>query len=320
MPTTREYIAELTKQKKQLAANLTAKGVTASETETFNTLVPKVSQISDIKDEEVVLENFTNINDTLKTKIELSYPNDEAAVGKTIDVQLASGTITDWSTVNVYSFSKNFLNVEENASWKLRTINTYIPAGEYVISFDTVAQEGEGITEVPVVRFNTNKLSRYLRKGQTLTVCLTQPETIVYLYSNGYSASASQNVTATVTKLMLRPNTEDSDYVVWKGSTNAVATNATVTGIPAAYPKTYVFTNNTAAIFDRVTGGTYKEITPSEGKNAITKVYQPSVTSDIDSNIIAENIKKDVNILGVTGEYICNYTYDETTKELVLIL
>lgn len=64
----------------------------------------------------------------------------------------------------------------------------------------------------------------------------------------------------------------------------------------------------------------YKDITPSEGKNAITKVRQPGVTYEIDSNITSENIKKDVSILGVTGDYICNYTYDEITKELVLIL
>lgn len=64
----------------------------------------------------------------------------------------------------------------------------------------------------------------------------------------------------------------------------------------------------------------YKDITPSVGKNAITKIRQPGVTSSIDSNIVPENIKKDVIILGTTGDYICNYSYDDTTKELVLIL
>lgn len=64
----------------------------------------------------------------------------------------------------------------------------------------------------------------------------------------------------------------------------------------------------------------YKDITPSVGKNAITKIRQPGVTSSIDSNIVPENIKKDVSILGTTGDYICNYSYDDTTKELVLLL
>ena len=43
--------------------------------------------------------------------------------------------------------------------------------------------------------------------------------------------------------------------------------------------------------------------TPSKGKNAITKVTVNAVTSAIDNNIVAENIKKDVTILGVTGTH-----------------
>jgi hypothetical protein len=44
-----------------------------------------------------------------------------------------------------------------------------------------------------------------------------------------------------------------------------------------------------------------QEITPSDGKNAITKVTVGAVTSTIDDNITPENIKKDTVILGVTG-------------------
>ena len=42
-------------------------------------------------------------------------------------------------------------------------------------------------------------------------------------------------------------------------------------------------------------------ITPSDGKNAITSAIVNAVTKDIDSNIKAENIKKDTEILGVIG-------------------
>ena len=45
-------------------------------------------------------------------------------------------------------------------------------------------------------------------------------------------------------------------------------------------------------------------ITPSQGKNAITKATVAAVTSSIDSNIVAGNIKKDVSILGVTGSVV----------------
>ena len=44
-------------------------------------------------------------------------------------------------------------------------------------------------------------------------------------------------------------------------------------------------------------------ITPSSGKNAITQATVQAVTSSIDNNIVAGNIKKDVQILGVMGTY-----------------
>ena len=44
-------------------------------------------------------------------------------------------------------------------------------------------------------------------------------------------------------------------------------------------------------------------ITPSADKNGITEVIVDAVTSNIDSDIKSKNIKKGVDILGITGEY-----------------
>lgn len=46
-----------------------------------------------------------------------------------------------------------------------------------------------------------------------------------------------------------------------------------------------------------------QEIVADEGNDGLSKVTIEAVTSTIDSNIVAENIKKDVSILGVTGVY-----------------
>ena len=46
MPTTEQYLNELLNQQSALATNLTTKGVPATSSETFNSLVPKVLQIS----------------------------------------------------------------------------------------------------------------------------------------------------------------------------------------------------------------------------------------------------------------------------------
>lgn len=54
-----------------------------------------------------------------------------------------------------------------------------------------------------------------------------------------------------------------------------------------------------------VTPTTSKQVkTPGTGKNAITKCTVAAVTSAIDSNITAGNIKDGVTILGVTGTYV----------------
>lgn len=46
-----------------------------------------------------------------------------------------------------------------------------------------------------------------------------------------------------------------------------------------------------------------QEITPDAGYTGLDKVTVAAVTSSIDANIVAGNIKKDVTILGVTGTY-----------------
>lgn len=48
---------------------------------------------------------------------------------------------------------------------------------------------------------------------------------------------------------------------------------------------------------------TNQEILPEEGIDGFSKIDVEAVTSNIDNNIIPENIKKDTIILGVTGTY-----------------
>ena len=49
---------------------------------------------------------------------------------------------------------------------------------------------------------------------------------------------------------------------------------------------------------------TVQNILPDEGYNALTQVVVEAVTNLIDKNIIPENIKKDISILGVSGTII----------------
>lgn len=94
MPTTAQYLNELITQKKALANNITAKGVAASESEKFNTLVPKVAQIEELKGEEKVLDNITQYNNTPQSIVSIDYPENAS---KKIDLQLSSKNLFDKS-------------------------------------------------------------------------------------------------------------------------------------------------------------------------------------------------------------------------------
>ena len=94
MPTTAQYLNELIAQKKALANGITAKGVAASESEKFNTLVPKVAQIEELKGEEKVLDNITQYNNTPQSIVSINYPEN---VSKKIDLQLSSKNLFDKS-------------------------------------------------------------------------------------------------------------------------------------------------------------------------------------------------------------------------------
>lgn len=45
-------------------------------------------------------------------------------------------------------------------------------------------------------------------------------------------------------------------------------------------------------------------VTPSQGHNAITEITVEAVDNTIDPNLIADNIKAGVTILGITGTYM----------------
>lgn len=246
--------------------------------------------------------------------------------------------ISDLSTVNVTRCGKTLFDVSKSVGFQSyysgvtstisgTTITTSstanrscqlllgeFPAGTYTISFSNtdfallMLQYGEALGQLSRLD-NVNFVST---KSHTFT--LTQPRKL------WLESTIATNTTKTITDIQLELGSAATSYEPYQGQTYTPTATGEVTGITNLYPTTTLLTNNAGVVFEQVTGGTYKEILPSTDKNGITKVYQPSVDNTIDGNIKPENIKKDVSMLGVTGDYICNYTYNETTKELVLIL
>lgn len=202
------------------------------------------------------------------------------------------------------------------------------PNTQYTVSFDvkTILRSGQTTSGADnvfcffyddgtrSVIYNIYTKTDWAHKELTSTVGKTV--VAVGLYSVEYRSYSYVDADS----FQLEEGSTTTTYEPYQGQTYTSTTTGEVTGITNLYPATTLLTDNAGVVFEQVTGGIYKEILPSTDKNGITKVYQPSVDSTIDSNITSDNIKQGVNILGVTGDYICNYTYDETMKELVLIL
>lgn len=157
-------------------------------------------------------------------------------VEHTLSVKLTGETVSDFSGVKVTKYGKNLLDIPESLAWSgIYTLNTYIPTGTYNL---TRAGETHGGTDTPVMRI-ANK-SYNLTRDWTIT--LTAPQTVIYIYSNGYNASASQGVSATVDKLML--SVDGGDYEEYKAPTEYTPdADGTVEGIKSVYPTTTLMTD-----------------------------------------------------------------------------
>ncbi len=177
MPTTAQYLNELITQKKALANNITAKGVAASESEKFNTLVPKVAQIEELKGEEKVLDNITQYNNTPQSIVSINYPEN---VSKKIDLQLSSKNLTTpqqvYKGATDYSEeifeNKNCVRFSNSTTIKNSPV-AFKPNTQYTVSFD---------------------VKTVLRSGQTTAIA---DDVFRFFYSDGTSSGAANIYTDT---------------------------------------------------------------------------------------------------------------------------
>lgn len=445
------YLQDAKNQQKRLAEIITAKGITATATEKYKDLVDKAAQIENLKGEERILENFTNVLSEHKSVVQLKYPDNtpktlnaklgsknlipypyfdttktlngitftvnadgsvtvsgtataqayfklqqtfslkkgqyffsgcpkggtgltyslylstsdyvfyKADIGNGISInaednktvsmviniakdttvenlvfkpQLELGStataytpyISDFSTVTVTRCGKNLFNkstltagtsvveltqttngftFKTTATSKLMNVGsyTYLPAGTYYCSgtvacSDTRYQGGWAVYDNENKKFIINTAFRGF-----IDISFTVTESKTYSLNFYASYVAPSGVTMTFENIQLELGSTATAYEPYQGQIYTPTATGEVTGITNLYPVTTLLTDNAGVLFEQVTGGFYKEILPSTDKNGITKVYQPSVDSTIDSNIKPENIKKGVKILGILGTY-----------------
>ena len=128
------------------------------------------------------------------------------------------------------------------------------------------------------------------------------------------------------TKRVLEVNQIDN----LQGSTQRVKQETTLNNLRGVTQRVYVVGGGSAPVIDElnVTPSTSAQtITAPEGVDGYSPVNVSAVDSTIDANIVAGNIKKDVQILGVTGSYegqtptgtmyiISNGTYNVADKAI----
>lgn len=255
------------------------------------------------------------------------------------DIQLELGStataytpyISDLSTVTVTRRGKNLFDINNPTYAALSKVNTaFLPTIEDgVISFNTYYSQRGGSGFVIPVEPNTTITISFDSVGSGYWTEIMAVESILdNVAINIYKYPQFKNITkytltqradkhyilfilngingyhtAKIKNLQIEKGSTATPYEPYQGQTYTPTTTGEVTGITNLYPTTTLLTDNAGVVFEQVTGGLYKEILPSTDKNGITKVYQPSVDSTIDSNIKPENIKKGVKILGILGTY-----------------
>lgn len=447
------YLQDAKNQQKRLAETITSKGITATATEKYKSLVDKVAQIENLKGEERTLENFTNVLSEPKSIVQLEYPDNTP---KTLNAKLGSKNLIPYpyydttKTQNGITFTVNAdgsisfsgtstaqatfyfvykaMNLKQGVTYTLSASGNYSFGGSATIFiYDSTQGQSAYISlltdvsatftptkninntncylVIPANRTVSGTLKPQLELGSTataytpyisdlstVTVTRCRKNLIPYPYTdttktlngitftvnsdgsvtvsgtataqayfklqqsfslkkgqyffsgcptggsgttyslylstsdykfykadigNGISINSEDDKTVsiviniakdtTVNNIVFKPQLElgstATTYEPYQGQTYTPTVSGEVTGITNLYPTTTLLTDNAGVVFEQVTGGFYKEILPSTDKNGITKVYQPSVDSTIDSNIKPENIKKGVKILGILGTY-----------------
>lgn len=117
--------------------------------------------------------------------------------------------------------------------------NVMLPAGQYLLSWSSSTKGG---ASDPVFRlYENNRVVSLTAASGNTAITLSKAEHIIYIYSNGYDASGSTDVTSTVNDLTLTTN----------GVTFTVNSDGTITANGTATTNaSFMITNNKIALDD----------------------------------------------------------------------
>lgn len=128
-----QQINELIKQRNDLADNISAKGISATKTEKYNTLINKLNDIEIVNGEEIVLENTTKYNDIPSSVVSVEYPEQKNLIHYPYDAKTQTINGITFTINNDGSITANGI-ATGNALLLLQADLFYIPYGDYTLS------------------------------------------------------------------------------------------------------------------------------------------------------------------------------------------
>lgn len=201
-------------------------------------------------------ENITDVSNTVTDTGAVAL-NDFYPISDNIEVKLSSDTITDFSGVTVSAIGKNLLNAPYDYS-----VNTFV-------NLQTQANLKAGVSYVfyiEAVTFNADSVGLAVvfdgkaiaggngvaKPGKAYAFTPTVDNPNLYIYTNGWNYSASQNVTADIKGIRIyRSNFADSvtDYEPYiEPVTYTANADGTVEGVTAISPNMTIMADSSVNV------------------------------------------------------------------------
>lgn len=322
MPTIADQLKELVNQKNTLVDNLNSKGVTAAKNEKLNTLVPKVLEISggsgidtsdatatanDIIDGKTAYVKGLKVTGSIQSKPAANYtPTQEDQIISSGQYLAGNQTIkgdTNLDPKNIKSGVVLFNNKGTFTSDATATASDIIDGKTAYINGNLV--EGS-ITSKPATIYTPSTKNQIINSGQYL--------------SGNQTIEGDENLIAA--------NIKNGVNIFGVTGTHAGAselTEATVTDEDIKSGKIAYGNNGEKVTGSMYTVDTKTVITPSIKDQILKAGFYNVITVQGDTNLVPTNIKKGINIFGITGVYEgggsttseqvlfeCDYTAEDT--------